>query len=546
MSAIVQSSRPATSNRRRSVRQKAHVPAYASFGGASKNEIFDPCEVLDISEGGVAVQGPLPMEINQQVDLCLDLAESSEQLSVTARVVWSDSAGRVGLGFPTPSDFTFHRLREWLFLNAMAGAANAESSWSAPSLTAERSVLRQNYTNTFSAAAAVEREVESLGTNLEAVFSLIALRSHSLLRASGAAIALAGKDAATMTCRASAGQSVPPVGATLQVGLGFSGECIRTGRILRCDDTETDDLVDRQNCRALGIRSMLAVPVRSGETVIGLLEVFSARPSAFGENDRATLQRFTEMILAAVNRAARSDHPSDPTACGTPFSSAPGSILFVHEPENGTDKGNPSASEDKVGGIHLPRAHRYLLYCATATIALVLGFMLVRWIQVKPQVRERSGEPAVLASSRPTVEGSKQDPSLNSGEIEQLRVLASHGNPTAENAMGLLYSQGDEKHAITQDQSEAVRWFTKAAEHGSAAAQYKLGLLYWDGHGVPKDANKAYYWAVLACAGGQAGSKDLVKVLANGISRSQAAAIEQQAEIWHQQHESHARAEPGR
>ena len=84
-----------------------------------------------------------------------------------------------------------------------------------------------------------------------------------------------------------------------------------------------------------------------------------------------------------------------------------------------------------------------------------------------------------------------------------------------------------------------------AAEDGSVPAQYKLGLLYWGGHGVPKDANKAYFWAVLARAGGQEGSQDLAKVLANGIRRAQATAIEQQAEIWYQQHETHAKPRPG-
>jgi TPR repeat protein len=78
------------------------------------------------------------------------------------------------------------------------------------------------------------------------------------------------------------------------------------------------------------------------------------------------------------------------------------------------------------------------------------------------------------------------------------------------------------------------------------SAQYKLGLLYWGGHhGLPKDTNKAYFWTVLARAGGQEGSKDLAKVLANGMTRAQAAAIEQQAEIWYQQHQPRAKTNPG-
>jgi hypothetical protein len=554
MSAIVQSPRPDISNRRRSVRQKVHAPAYASFAGASRNEMLDLYEVLDISEDGVAIQCPSAKQINQQVELCLDLAESSEQLSATATVVWSN-AGRVGLKFPELPEAARYRLREWLFLNAMAGAANAAASSAAPSTTSTLSPLRPNYSDTLDAASAVQREAESMGNDLEAILSLIALRSHSLLRASGAAIALAGNsdDASTMACRASAGSSAPPVGAILQVGTGFSGECVRTARRLRCDDTETDERVDRQSCRALGVRSILAAPIRSGEKVIGLLEVFSARPKAFGESDSSTLQRFAETIASAVNRASRTPRTDDfsgpSPAVAKQFSSAPGSILFANHADQDTPKQNASSAEDKVGGIRLPRAQLYLLYWVAATIALVLGFILAPWIQEKLHARQRNGEQTVLASTQAPTEASQspsQTSSVDSPKIEQLRELAKHANPAAENALGLLYAQGDDKQAVSQSESQAAWWFTKAAEDGSVPAQYKLSLLYWGGHGLPKDVNKAYFWAVLARVGGQEGGKDLAKVLANGMTRSQAAAIEQQADIWYQQHDSHTKPRPGR
>src|SRR5271166_3301177 len=94
MSATTQASRSAFLNRRRRVRQKVHAPAYATFGGASRNDMLDLCEILDISEVGVSVHCASPMEINRQVDLCLDLAEARGQISASARVVWSDSDGR--------------------------------------------------------------------------------------------------------------------------------------------------------------------------------------------------------------------------------------------------------------------------------------------------------------------------------------------------------------------------------------------------------------------------------------------------------------------
>jgi hypothetical protein len=584
MSSTVQASRSAALNRRRRVRHKVHAPAYATFSGASKSGMLDLNEILDINEVGIAVQCASPLQVDQQVELCLDLAEARGQISTTARVVWSDASGRTGLGLAALPDSTLHRLREWLFLNAMVAAVNAASS-PAPPVAPEHSVLRPSYPDTLAAASAVQREAESLGADLESVLSLIASRSQSLLRASGAAIALSqentGKDAAAvsptpitgtppaeimppeiMICRASAGESAPPVGTALHVGSGFSGECVRTGTLLRCDDTETDDRVDRESCRAFGIRSILAAPVRSHQKVIGLLEVFSAQPNAFDENDSAVLRRFAETISIALHRPAPTPAPpAPPPPIPVPFTAPPGSILFAHAPElrkearkevqkeesseQEQEEEKQEASADE-GKIRLSRTHLYLLIFALATIALALGFILAPWIQEKIQAklsaREHNGD-TVLASSQPPADISKSDSSVDS--LAQLRALAARADPTAENALGLLYAQGDEKQSIKPDDREAAAWFAKAAEHGSVSAQYKLGLLYWGGHhGLPKDPNKAYFWTVLARAGGQEGSKDLAKVLANGMTRAQAAAIEQQAEIWYQQHESHAKPSP--
>ncbi len=556
MSAIAQASRPLPLNRRRRVRQKVHAPAYASFG-VSRSGMIDLCEVLDISEIGLAIQSPSPMEIGRQLELCLDLAESTGQISTPVRVIWADSAGRIGLGLAPLARPVLQSLRQWLFLNAMAGAANAESSAAMPRLAPlhSHSQLRPAYTDTLNAASVVQRESESMGADLEGVLFLVAARSHSLLRASGAAIALAGKDAGTMICRASAGESAPPVGAALQVGSGFSGECVSTGKLLRCDDAETDARVDRESCRALGIRSMLAAPILMGERVIGILEVFSGQAGAFDRNDSAVLQRFAETILAAINRAARAHDPSVAVPSRPkPFIPQPGSVLFASAPEERSEK-NDAASheeedEDKVAGIRLPRAHLYLLICAAATIALALGFILAPWIQERLQSRDRDGVQTVLASSRPPADAVKAiaiGPSVDSASLEQLRDMARNGDAAAEDKLGRLYAEGDEKLGITPDDERAAHWFTSAAEHGSVSAQYKLGLLYWGGHhGLPKDPNKAYFWTVLARAGGQESSKDLAKFLANGMTRAQTAAIEQQAEIWYRQHEPQSKPSPGR
>jgi len=553
MAAIVRLTPPASSNRRGRVRQKVHVPAYASFSDASHSQMLDLYEVLNISEGGLALHCSWPMEVNQTVELCLDLAEAGGQISGTARVVWFDAAGRVGFAFPILTDAYKRQLSDWLFLNALASAANAESL-EAPSGDLQNSVARQNYTDLLSAASAVQKEAESLGPDLEAVLALVASRSRSLLRASGAAVALeeGSEGTDTMICRASAGPSAPPVGANLHVGSGFSGECVRSGKLLRCDDTETDDRVDRQSCRALGIRSIIAAPLRVGEKekIVGLLELFSAQPGAFGENDSAVLQRLAETLEGAVNRSPRVHENSAPPPPPSPNSFPPalGSVLFAHPAENNAEE-NLTGDQDRVGGIRLPRFYLHLLFVTAAIIFLALGYVAEPWIQEKIQSHGGSEEHAVLASSKLTPEAASSTvvvPSANTTNLAQLREQANRGDSAAENALGLLYAAGDEKQGIKRDESGAVRWFTKAAEHGSVPAQSKLGSLYWGGRGVAKDDNQAYFWTVLARTNGDSASQARAPFIATRLTLAQRKAIEQQAEQWLGQHQFAPKSVAGR
>ena len=146
----------------------------------------------------------------------------------------------------------------------------------------------------------------------------------------------------------------------------------------------------------------------------------------------------------------------------------------------------------------------------------------------------------VLASTKPAsldpAPASQVSPAIETRSFEQLRQMAEKGDPAAENALGLRYFQGDERNGILRDEKQAFHWFSRAADHGSLPAQAKLGFLYWGGRGVPKDVNQAYFWTLLARSRGDQENKDLAAVLASGMTRSQTAAIEQQADFWRQQH----------
>ena len=544
MAAITSELRASKPNRRRRVRHKIQTPAYATFTTESKGAMLDLYEVVDISEEGVAIQCPKQLEKDREISLCLDLAECPEQIFTTGKVIWSNISGRAGLHFSNLPAESLFRLREWLFLNAMAGVANADAVVLAQSI-ARHVPPKPSYTDTLAAVTAVQREAEGLGSDLPAVLQLIATRAQSLVRASGAAIALATDDPELMECRASVGPDAPPVGARLQVGRGFSGECVKTGQTLRCDDTELDSRVDRERCRALGLRSILAVPVRSAEKSMGILEVFAAVPNVFSDNDNNVLQRLAEIVLGAINRTTRAeDLPELPESDSTHFA-PPGSVLFAAADE----ESEKASSAKPIHGISLPKSHLVLLLCCAIIVSGVLGYLSAPILQAK---LEQHGHPhlqTVLASTQPPkIEAPAPAPTPVNFEnvpFDELRQQAANGDPAAENALGLRYFQGDEKEGLKQDEKEAVHWFTKAAEHGNVAAQSKLGFLYWGGRGVSTDVSKAYLWTMIACGHTDATRKDpavtLSKTLAqhlhSRLTRDQATAIEHQAQLWLQEHD---------
>jgi TPR repeat protein len=536
-------------NRRRRVRHKILTPAYASFARESSADMLDLYEILDISEDGFAIHCDSPLEAGQSFDLCLDLAESTGLIYTMAQVVWWNGSGRAGFRFAgLPSD-AFLRLREWLFVNAMAGVANARADSADAAVPSAVLSLRPNHTDTLAALAVVQREVESLGPDLVAALQLIADRARTLVRASGAAIALAADDPRFMICGASSGTDAPPLGARLEVGSGFSGECVRSRKLLRCDDSETDARVDRESCRMLGIRSILAVPMRMGERTIGILEVFAPQPNHFGNGDGKTLQRLAEIVPGAVQRASRplgSPPPAEaPQPPGSPLKV--GSVLFGSEAEERT-KQKTGLEAKGSSGISLPLFHLILLFCAAAAISMTLGVLLAPTIQSYFQAHGPGRMSTVLASSQP--EAAKPPApaptpsiSIETASLEQLRQLAEGGNPAAQNALGVRYATGD---GVKLDAREAVNWFTKSAAQGNVAAQSKLGSLYWAGRGVAPSLNQAYFWTVLARAGGDKASKTLAPVLASHLTAEQARAIEREAENWLQQHQATSKPGPGR
>jgi putative methionine-R-sulfoxide reductase with GAF domain len=315
--------------RRRCLRQMVHAPAFASFDGVSGGMI------LDLSEEGLSMQMGHTLD-GQSVDkdrpvrVELDLSPSGH-VETTGYMAWADALGRAGVRFSDLPEAARRRLNEWLTVNAGApshiapkvaldrgwgwGAAgkpgshdrehmaiSLEAESDAPDAPGENGSERQNERqHERQNSATVQYQFSSLGTDLTATLRLIGERARTLTRGTSAAIALVHKGA--VICRASVGDSAPALGTRLDVNSGLSGECLREGKTLRCDDAENDPRVDLENCRRLGVRSILAAPVRYERDTVGLLMVFAPAPFNFDEGDVAVVESLAHTVIRSMRQA---------------------------------------------------------------------------------------------------------------------------------------------------------------------------------------------------------------------------------------------------
>ncbi len=152
-----------------------------------------------------------------------------------------------------------------------------------------------------------DHEIYTGEMDLEPAISVIAERAQSLTGATGAAIALRHGD--EIVCRARTGRTAPDLGVRLQTDSGISADCVRTGEVVLCHDAERNPRVDLASCRRLGVRSILAAPLRHFRRTLGVFEVLSGSPNAFDHRDVATMQLLSSLMVAAIARLSHL-HPA--------------------------------------------------------------------------------------------------------------------------------------------------------------------------------------------------------------------------------------------
>jgi diguanylate cyclase (GGDEF)-like protein/PAS domain S-box-containing protein len=152
---------------------------------------------------------------------------------------------------------------------------------------------------------ATQQEIAIRNPNLDAVMAVIVERTQHLTRADGAVIEMLEGD--ELVYRVASGIATAYVGLRIKVATSLSGQCMTTGSILFCHDSETDARVDLAACRRIGVRSKVVVPLFYQEEGVGVLKVVSATPSGFTESDIQTLQLMAGFLAGSLHLASEFD-----------------------------------------------------------------------------------------------------------------------------------------------------------------------------------------------------------------------------------------------
>ena len=142
---------------------------------------------------------------------------------------------------------------------------------------------------------------------LDLVLNEIVQQTRLATGATGAAIALIRNN--KMACRATIGSNSPDLGVHLDPESGLSGACVQSAAVQICGDTEIDDRVDTEACRQLGVRSILVLPLLDNSRLIGIFEILSPLPNAFGEREVQTLQALARRIIHLTHEAEEATKP---------------------------------------------------------------------------------------------------------------------------------------------------------------------------------------------------------------------------------------------
>ena len=94
--------------------------------------------------------------------------------------------------------------------------------------------------------------------------------------------------------------------------------------------------------------------------------------------------------------------------------------------------------------------------------------------------------------------------------LKEWKPIAEQGYAFAQYKLGIMFEYGN---GVPKDYAEAVKWYRLSAEQGYAIGQYSLGLMYSNGYGVLKDKAEAVKWWRLSAEQGYAYAQCMLGIM---------------------------------
>ena len=158
----------------------------------------------------------------------------------------------------------------------------------------------------------VQQRISSLDMPLPEALQLVADTVLRQTHARGAIVELL-QDGQQLLAQACAGDHIRAAGHLMAVNQSILWPALQQGRTIVCNDTEAAGWDMATLPHRHGVRSVMAVPLRAGDAVMGALKVTSDKVDAFSPRDVAHLEILTESLgtLVQLRHVAGQLHASE-------------------------------------------------------------------------------------------------------------------------------------------------------------------------------------------------------------------------------------------
>lgn len=361
-------------------------------------------------------------------------------------------------------------------------------------------------------------------------------------------ICIAYAEQGSVVCRASCGDVAPAIGTPLNVKSGIGAQCLREGKTTTCTDTETDPRVNREVCRRIGVRSILAVPLRLNSAVIGIAQAFYAAPSGFSQANLLELEQSAGLFVSVLPLPTNGEDSEEaepaveaPTTslCETPPAAPKVEVEMAEEapivaseqeiPHAALEQTSPNESRefsDPVESQSQPIAEsltpqasepawregvadeaRSALSATPAKLAPETAFTSLAQIE----------EPAWW--KRPTL------PAVALAAVIALVWVTTHSSSHPLVPLKPANTAGALERPEIETASVPFSQLLNKARAGDSNAQFALAKRYETDKGAAKNLTKAYSWYIVAAEAGNEAARQAIRPLTSKLTAAQLAAV---------------------